>query len=81
MTISLSKTASILHASAALVAGHGCVSSIEVDGTTYGGYLIDTYYYESDHPELIAWSTTATDDGYASPPTTPSVLRLYSLTD
>lgn len=65
--MSLSKTASVLLASAALVAGHGYVSSIEVDGTTYGGYLIDTYYYESDPPELIAWSTTATDDGYVSP--------------
>lgn len=65
--MSLSKTASILLASAALVASHGYVSSIEVDGTTYGGYLIDTYYYESDPPELIAWSTTATDDGYVSP--------------
>ncbi|OOQ84757.1 Endoglucanase-4 [Penicillium brasilianum] len=65
--MSLSKTASVLLASAALVAGHGYVTSIDVDGTTYGGYLIDTYYYESDPPELIAWSTTATDDGYVSP--------------
>ncbi|KAJ5444028.1 endoglucanase-4 precursor [Penicillium daleae] len=65
--MSLSKTASILLASAALAAGHGYVSSIDVDGTTYGGYLVDTYYYESDPPELIAWSTTATDDGYVSP--------------
>ncbi|KAJ5364261.1 endoglucanase-4 precursor [Penicillium cataractarum] len=65
--MSLSKTASVLLASAALVAGHGYVTSIDVDGTTYGGYLIDTYYYESDPPELIAWSTTATDDGYVAP--------------
>jgi hypothetical protein len=65
--MSLSKTASFLLASAALVAGHGYVTSIDVDGTTYGGYLIDTYYYESDPPELIAWSTTATDDGYVAP--------------
>ncbi|GLI72176.1 hypothetical protein PoHVEF18_000346 [Penicillium ochrochloron] len=65
--MSLSKTASFLLASAALVAGHGYVTSIDVDGTTYGGYLIDTYYYESNPPELIAWSTTATDDGYVAP--------------
>ncbi|GKZ19419.1 hypothetical protein AbraIFM66951_011029 [Aspergillus brasiliensis] len=63
----LSKIAGVLLASASLVAGHGYVSSIEVDGTTYGGYLVDTYYYESDPPELIAWSTNATDDGYVSP--------------
>ncbi|PYI04310.1 hypothetical protein BO78DRAFT_320619 [Aspergillus sclerotiicarbonarius CBS 121057] len=65
--MSLSKVASVLLASASLVAGHGYVSSIEVDGTTYGGYLVDTYYYKSDPPELIAWSTNATDDGYVSP--------------
>ena len=65
--MSLSKIAGVLLASASLVAGHGYVSSIEVDGTTYGGYLVDTYYYESDPPELIAWSTNATDDGYVSP--------------
>ncbi|RAK88337.1 hypothetical protein BO79DRAFT_266440 [Aspergillus costaricaensis CBS 115574] len=65
--MSLSKFAGVLLASASLVAGHGYVSSIEVDGTTYGGYLVDTYYYESDPPELIAWSTNATDDGYVSP--------------
>ncbi|CAI7644416.1 unnamed protein product [Penicillium pancosmium] len=65
--MSLSKTAGLLLASAALVAGHGYVTSIDVDGTTYGGYLIDTYYYESDPPEIIAWSTTATDDGFVAP--------------
>ncbi|KAE8140169.1 glycosyl hydrolase family 61-domain-containing protein [Aspergillus pseudotamarii] len=65
--MSVSKVASVLLASVSLVAGHGYVSSIEVDGTTYGGYLVDTYYYESDPPELIAWSTNATDDGYVAP--------------
>ncbi|KAJ5677603.1 endoglucanase-4 precursor [Penicillium maclennaniae] len=65
--MSISKTASLLLAWAALVAAHGYVSSIVVDGTTYGGYLVDTYYYESNPPELIAWSTNATDDGYVAP--------------
>ncbi|KAJ5701659.1 hypothetical protein N7488_009207 [Penicillium malachiteum] len=65
--MSLLKSAILLAGSAALVAGHGYVSSIEVDGTTYGGYLVDTYYFESDPPELIAWSTNATDDGYVAP--------------
>ncbi|KAJ5537834.1 endoglucanase-4 precursor [Penicillium frequentans] len=65
--MSSTKTAALFLASAALVAGHGYVSSIVVDGTTYGGYLVDTYYYESDPPELIAWSTNATDDGYVAP--------------
>ncbi|KAJ6120094.1 endoglucanase-4 precursor [Penicillium sp. IBT 18751x] len=65
--MSISKTTSLLLAWAALVAAHGYVSSIVVDGTTYGGYLVDTYYYESNPPELIAWSTNATDDGYVAP--------------
>lgn len=65
--MSLSKSAGLLLASAALVAGHGYVTSIDVDGKNYGGYLIDTYYYESDPPEIIAWSTTATDDGFVAP--------------
>ncbi|RAQ43071.1 endoglucanase-4 precursor [Aspergillus flavus] len=65
--MSFSKVAIVLLASLSLVAGHGYVSSIEVDGTTYGGYLVDTYYYESDPPQLIAWSTNATDDGYVAP--------------
>ncbi|PYH40228.1 lytic polysaccharide monooxygenase auxiliary activity family 9 protein [Aspergillus saccharolyticus JOP 1030-1] len=65
--MSLSKIATLLLSSVSLVAGHGYVASIEVDGTTYGGYLVDTYYFESDPPELIAWSTNATDDGYVSP--------------
>ncbi|KAL3457280.1 glycosyl hydrolase family 61-domain-containing protein [Aspergillus heterothallicus] len=47
--------------------GHGYVTSIDVDGTSYGGYLIDTYYYEDNPPEIIAWSTTATDTGYVAP--------------
>lgn len=65
--MSFLKTVGFLLASAALVAGHGYVTSIDVDGTTYGGYLIDTYYYESDPPKIIAWSTNATDDGYVAP--------------
>ncbi|KAL4870416.1 hypothetical protein BDV12DRAFT_207722 [Aspergillus spectabilis] len=65
--MSLFKLAAFLLGTAGSVAGHGYVTSIDVDGTTYGGYLIDTYYYESDPPELIAWSTTATDTGYVAP--------------
>ncbi|RAL08062.1 lytic polysaccharide monooxygenase auxiliary activity family 9 protein [Aspergillus homomorphus CBS 101889] len=63
----LFKIATLLLGSISLVAGHGYVSSIEVDGASYGGYLVDTYYYESDPPELIAWSTNATDTGFVSP--------------
>lgn len=59
--------------SAALVAGHGYVSGAVVDGTYYGGYLVDQYPYSSDPPDVIAWSEDATDlgfidgTGYSSP--------------
>jgi hypothetical protein len=65
--MSLFKFAAFVLGTAGSVAGHGYVTRIDVDGTTYGGYLVDTYYYEPDPPQLIAWSTTATDTGYVPP--------------
>ncbi|KAL4819982.1 glycosyl hydrolase family 61-domain-containing protein [Aspergillus spinulosporus] len=65
--MSLFKLAAFALGTAGSVAGHGYVKRIDVDGTTYDGYLVDTYYYESDPPQLIAWSTSATDTGYVAP--------------
>ncbi|KAJ5753028.1 hypothetical protein N7520_009945 [Penicillium odoratum] len=62
--MSLSKITGLILGSAALVAGHGYVSGIVVDDTYYGGYIITEYPYESDPPELIAWSEDETDLGY-----------------
>ncbi|KAJ5450086.1 uncharacterized protein N7458_006535 [Penicillium daleae] len=62
--MSFSKIAGVVLGSAALVAGHGYVSGAVVDGTYYGGYLVTQYPYESNPPEIIAWSDTATDLGY-----------------
>ncbi|KAJ5987115.1 hypothetical protein N7451_011480 [Penicillium sp. IBT 35674x] len=62
--MSLSKISGLILGSAALVAGHGYVSGIVVDDTYYGGYLVTEYPYESDPPELIAWSEQETDLGY-----------------
>lgn len=62
--MSLSKLAGVLLSSAALVAGHGYVTGAVVDGTYYGGYLINQYPYESNPPETIGWSETATDLGF-----------------
>lgn len=62
--MSFSKIASIVLGSAALVAGHGYVSGAVVDGTYYGGYLINQYPYQSSPPETIGWSETATDLGF-----------------
>ncbi|KAL4817226.1 glycosyl hydrolase family 61-domain-containing protein [Aspergillus spinulosporus] len=65
--MSLLKLAVFLLGTAGSVVGHGYVTSIKVDGTTYSGYLVDTYYYEPNPPGLIAWSTTATNTGYVAP--------------
>ncbi|KAJ5832645.1 hypothetical protein N7474_000956 [Penicillium riverlandense] len=62
--MSASKLAGILLGSAALVAGHGYVTGAVVDGTYYGGYLIDLYPYENDPPKVIAWSEDELDDGF-----------------
>ncbi|KAE8413630.1 glycoside hydrolase [Aspergillus pseudocaelatus] len=53
-----------LLASASLVAGHGYVSGVVIDGQYYGGYLVDKYSYSDNPPETIGWSTTATDLGF-----------------
>ncbi|KAL2010277.1 hypothetical protein VTN00DRAFT_6084 [Thermoascus crustaceus] len=51
-------------ASASLVAGHGFVQNIVIDGKSYGGYIVNQYPYMSDPPEVVGWSTTATDLGF-----------------
>ncbi|KAL2784416.1 glycoside hydrolase [Aspergillus keveii] len=48
---------------ASFAAGHGFVKNIFINGQDYGGYLVDVYPW-TDAPDLIAWSTTATDTGY-----------------
>jgi hypothetical protein len=62
--MSLSKFSGLLLGSAALVAGHGYVSGAVVDGTYYGGYLVDQYAYQDNTPDVIGWSETETDLGF-----------------
>ncbi|KAL2801710.1 glycosyl hydrolase family 61-domain-containing protein [Aspergillus granulosus] len=54
-------------------AAHGFVKNININGQDYGGYLVDTYPW-ADAPDLIAWSTTATDTGYVEDFTGPDVI-------
>ncbi|KAK2933551.1 Auxiliary Activity family 9 [Fusarium oxysporum f. sp. vasinfectum] len=49
------------------VAAHGHVSQINVAGTVYEGYDAPTAPYYLTPKTLIAWSTTATDNGYVAP--------------
>ncbi|KAL3467632.1 glycosyl hydrolase family 61-domain-containing protein [Aspergillus heterothallicus] len=62
--MSVARTAGLALASAALVAGHGYVSGIVADGQYYGGYLVNQYPYTNTPPEVVGWSTTATDLGF-----------------
>ncbi|KAE8147690.1 glycoside hydrolase [Aspergillus avenaceus] len=64
--MSMSKIASVagILASASLVAGHGYVSGVVIDGQYHGGYLVDKYAYSDNPPDTIGWSTSATDLGF-----------------
>ncbi|KGO72747.1 Glycoside hydrolase, family 61 [Penicillium italicum] len=62
--MSISKIAALLVSSAALVAGHGFVSGAIVDGTYYGGFIVNTYNYMPEVPPNIGWTEKATDLGY-----------------
>ncbi|KAG4430038.1 hypothetical protein IFR05_014477 [Cadophora sp. M221] len=56
-----------LLATAANVAAHGFVDQITVDGTSFTGYLVNSYPYMATAPESIGWSETSTDLGFVSP--------------
>ncbi|KAJ4023758.1 hypothetical protein NW761_014376 [Fusarium oxysporum] len=62
-----SKTILAAVAGAMSVTAHGHVSQINVAGTVYEGYDAPTAPYYSTPKTLIAWSTTATDNGYVAP--------------
>ncbi|KJZ69973.1 hypothetical protein HIM_10644 [Hirsutella minnesotensis 3608] len=61
--MSLSKVAWLILGTAALAAAHGHIDRIDIDGKSYGGFLVDQYPHEQNVPDLIAWSTAATQDG------------------
>ncbi|KAK0113419.1 hypothetical protein ONS95_013676 [Cadophora gregata] len=56
-----------LLATAAKVSAHGFVDEIKVDGTSFTGYLVNSYPYQASAPESIGWSETSTDLGFVSP--------------
>ncbi|KAK6083350.1 glycosyl hydrolase family 61 protein [Seiridium cupressi] len=56
-----------LAAGASLVSAHGYVDQITVGGTVYAGYPASSAPYENPAVERIAWSETATDNGYVAP--------------
>lgn len=56
---------------APLVAGHGHVTNIVINGLSYAGWDIDSYPYETDPPVVVAWGTPNTGNGFITPGTFP----------
>ncbi|KAJ5625384.1 glycoside hydrolase 61 [Penicillium lagena] len=52
---------------AALVAGHGHISNIVINGVSYDGWDISVDPYETDPPVVIAWETPNTSNGFIMP--------------
>ncbi|KAK6215890.1 hypothetical protein LQW54_004070 [Pestalotiopsis sp. IQ-011] len=61
-----SKFASLL-ALAGMVSAHGYVSLVTIDGVEYAGYPPSSAPYENPAVDRIAWSDSATDNGYVAP--------------
>jgi hypothetical protein len=52
---------------AALVAAHGHVSHIIVNGVYYENYDPTSHFYQPNPPTVIGWSTTQQDNGFVEP--------------
>lgn len=64
---SMSRVIMALATGASLVSAHGYVSVITIDGTEFAGYPPSSAPYENPAVDRIAWSDTATDNGYVAP--------------
>ncbi|KAK4210159.1 glycosyl hydrolase family 61-domain-containing protein [Rhypophila decipiens] len=54
-------------AGASLVAAHGHVDYVIIDGVKYQGYDVTSFPYQANPPRVIGWSATNTDNGFVSP--------------
>ncbi|KAK4039997.1 glycosyl hydrolase family 61-domain-containing protein [Parachaetomium inaequale] len=65
----MSKTSTLLAGltGAALVAAHGHVSHIVVNGVSYENYDPTSYFYQPNPPTVIGWATTQQDNGFVEP--------------
>lgn len=52
---------------ATLVAGHGHVTNIVVNGVSYQGWDINSFPYSSNPPTVVAWGTPNTGNGFIAP--------------
>ncbi|KAJ6091618.1 hypothetical protein N7467_003587 [Penicillium canescens] len=51
----------------ALVAGHGHITNIVINGVSFGGWDINSYPYTDSPPTVVAWGTPNTANGFISP--------------
>lgn len=65
----MSKVSALLAslAGAALVAAHGHVSHIIVNGVYYENYDPTTHWYQPDPPTVIGWTAAQQDNGFVEP--------------
>lgn len=61
--MSIYKMMGLLLSSASMVAAHGWISGVVVDGTYYKGYLAGSYN-NTDFPKNIGWTEKASDGGF-----------------
>jgi hypothetical protein len=52
---------------ATLVAGHGHITNIVINGVSYEGWDINSFPYETDPPTVVAWGTPNTANGFITP--------------
>ena len=50
-----------------LVAGHGHVTNIVVNGVSFDGWDINSYPYTESPPVVVAWGTPNTANGFIAP--------------
>ncbi|KAK4871063.1 hypothetical protein LT330_000300 [Penicillium expansum] len=50
-----------------LVAAHGHVTNIVINGVSFNGWDINSYPYESSPPTVVAWGTPNTGNGFIAP--------------
>ncbi|KAJ5679056.1 hypothetical protein N7462_007300 [Penicillium macrosclerotiorum] len=60
--MSILRVASLFTTLISLVAGHGYIKEIDIDGQSYTGYLVN----DNGGGSKIGWSTSATNDGYVT---------------
>lgn len=50
-----------------LVAGHGHVTNIVINGVSFDGWDINSYPYTDSPPVVVAWGTPNTANGFIAP--------------